>query len=310
MGRPRNDLPSVRDAILDILQSSLLPMSIEEICKEAVCGEDEFYRTIDQLDDEGYDVRHVQGQETSYILNRYPDIREGVYKCLGNVELPVLITSDWHIGSFGFSNLAYSQLLNDINTCNIKSIIHCGDLIQGLGVHRTELLDLKIKSTEHQEDLAIRLLKKIPSRVKIHTIIGNHEQKLKGKVQVGHDSIKVIARALPNMTYYGAAARLSLEEEYSIMLMHGEGGTRYTGSKIQILYEQLPERPNILILGHFHTLPVVPRPLHNLAMIAGTLQRENSWMMNKGYIAQVGWHVLSDYSDHKAQLITRFPTVM
>jgi len=313
----REDLPST---VLRLLQMTPYPYKEEDLEHELSTVLDrkilhgEVDTAVDYLYKQGYDIKKiVHGDTVLYSLIRTADIsQEQYYKILGQVKLPILITGDWHLGSKQYSDLAYNQLLNDIKDFKPKSILMPGDLLQGRGVHRVEMQDLVMPNITDQIVGVISRLKKIPSSIDIHIVIGNHEEKVKGSVEIGLDPLRLIANNLDNAYYYGHVTKLEIEntDGMTINMMHGSGGvTRSISYRGDVIWDGLIEKPNILLLGHLHKLGKWAKPPYGHIIYGGTLQRENAWLLMKGWVAEVGWCIIRDLDRHKMDYIERRPKV-
>jgi len=306
------------DPLLLLMQEAKFPKTIKEWVEalrdqEYLATDSLVEDALDTIEEMGYDIKTVTaGKNKRCGLVRHGHFdSEAYYKLLGNVQLPALITTDWHVGSKSFTKIGFNKMLEDVDKYKVKDVVMTGDLLQGLGVYATEAMDVLEPSIDAQERHLIKLLNQFPSRTNFHAIIGNHEEKIKGQWMVGHDAIKSVANQVDNFNYYGHIAKLQLEKKWNMLLIHGSGsaGSYAISYNAQKLYERLPEQPDILLMGHVHRLMVLPMPLNKYIMISGTLQRENSWLMQKGIIAQIGWIVLHDFGKSHADFTIHTPEV-
>lgn len=298
--------------VLKILQRSRTPLSFQKLCNDSGLDEKTVNICLKRLTNEGYDIKEIiSGKRKEYQLVRYADVsQKDYYRILGKVKTPLLITADWHIGSVGFSELAFQKLLEDVDNFGIKDIIHAGDLLQGRGVHRLELSDLLVTEIDEQIELADYYISQFPGRCTMHVCIGNHESKLKGSIHAGLDALKRLAKENSKVRYYGHVFKLKLNKKFSILTMHTSGGLTYaTSYRPQRIFDKLIERPDILVTGHLHKLMVLTHPPHHLILMAGTLQRENAYLVWKGEVSQVGWLILTDYDYEVQEVIVRTPRV-
>jgi UDP-2,3-diacylglucosamine pyrophosphatase LpxH len=311
------DVENIKPTLLEKMQDATFPKTLTE-WKQALLDvgfsatnasvEDAF----DELETDGYDIKKVVGKETRYGLVRHGQFgSDAYYKILGNVKLPCLLTTDWHVDSKSFTKIGFNKMLQDVDKHKCKDVIMMGDLLQGLGVYSTEAMDVLEPSIDKQEQHLIKLLRQFPTGTNFHAIMGNHEEKIKGTWKVGHDALRPIAHEVDNFNYYGHVAKLQLEKKWNIMMIHGSGSAAgYAISyNAQRLYERLPEQPDLLLMGHVHRLMVLPMPLNKYIMICGTLQRENSWLMQKGIIAQIGWIILRDFTKTGIDVVISTPEV-
>jgi UDP-2,3-diacylglucosamine pyrophosphatase LpxH len=307
----------ISPTLLTLMQEATFPKTLSEwkqllLDKGFSATNGSVEDAFDELETEGYDIKKVAGKETRFGLVRHGQFDSSAYyKVLGNVKLPCLLSTDWHVDSKSFTKIGFNKMLEDVDKYKCKDVVLMGDLLQGLGVYATEAMDVLEPSIDKQEQHLIKLLKQFPSGTNFHAIMGNHEEKIKGKWLVGHDAIKPIASQVDNFNYYGHIAKLQLEKKWNMMMIHGSGsaGSYAISYNAQKLYERLPEQPDILLMGHVHRLMVLPMPLNKYIMICGTLQRENSWLMQKGIIAQIGWIILRDFSKTGAEFVISTPEV-
>jgi len=272
----------------------------------------EIIEAIKQLNEKGYDVKKIEAKDSiKYGLVRFGhNTSEAYYRILGNLKLPLLLTSDWHTSSKGFSKIAIDEMKKDVVKHKIKDICCMGDLMQGLGVYSIEAMDVTEQSIDGQEDFLIEELKEFPSSVTFHAIMGNHEEKIKGKWMVGHDSYSVIAKSVNNFKYYGQVAKLMIENKFSTLMVHGKGGAPYAWTyMIQRIMRNLVEKPNVLLTGHLHQLGDWLTPPFTQAIACGTLQRESAWLMQAGITAQVGWIIIDDMTETEIKMRYRIPKI-
>ena len=306
----------INGVLLVLLQEAKFPKTISELVdalrvEECIANERSVKKAIKELEEEGYDIKEVREKEPKYGLVRWGSFdNSAYYKILGKVRLPCAFSADWHVGSKGFTRIGFNKFGNDCVKFGVKDIVMPGDLLQGLGVYPTEAMDVLDPSIDSQERKLVDLLKEFPKDTRFHAIIGNHEEKIKGKWEVGHDSMKTIATEVENFTYYGAVAKLQLKDNFTMLMMHGKGSVPYAVSyKGQKIYERLPEKPTIFVHGHIHQLMVLPTPPNHYIFVSGTLQRESSWLVQAGVVAQVGWIILNDINKEGADFKIRTPEV-
>lgn len=261
---------------------------------------------------EGYDIKKIYaGGSYLYSLIRNPTrLSEDFYNTLGDVETPFIIASDFHMGSKGFSELAFQRLLKDCEEFSVSSVLMPGDILQGRGVHKLEANDVLLWEIDDQIDFAVGKLNQFPDDVDLKIVIGNHENKIKGSIHVGLDVFRNMAPRVPKMQYYGSVAKLSLNDEKSILMLHSSGGASYTISySAQKIWRDLIERPDMLVQGHLHRVYAIPTARFSMLCMGGTLQRENAYLINKGIISQPGWLVVEKFADETMDIKYRFPQV-
>lgn len=301
-----SQLPSVESSVLACLRRHDLP--VEEIVLLANVrrrtrrniGIYQLRNAINSLIKSGYDIQTIQkGRERLYSLVRWAKEEEEIYRPFGEIRTPLLLTGDWHIGSVGWSEPAFFEMLDCIKEERIRHVMHTGDLLQGLGVYRKELKDLLEPSIDAQLDMAEHYLSLIT--VPMHAVTGNHENVLKGRHEVGFDALKALASRVKNFNYYGTIMNFVLNKKYRYMGLHSSVTRSYaTSYSIEKLYRELPEpRPHLLHTGHSHDFVVVPKPPDRLLVKSGSLCRETSYALWRGLTAQIGWIVIKEFSNNK-----------
>lgn len=299
--------------ILEILQDHSTPISKEQICKESpLISKSKFLKAVKELRDEGYDIKKTlyKGKSRySLVRNANPSM-EDYYRIQGKLRTPFLHTSDWHLGSSSASMQAINKLLDDIGEYKIKDVVHCGDIIQGLGVYRTEAADLEMFLIDEQVDAAVDILNQIPSRVNVHMVIGNHEDKIKSKYKAGFDAVRSIASRTKN-NYYGHVGKLQINKsKQTALMMHGSGGMAYAISySVQKIWRNLIEHPSLLLTGHLHKCFTAMMPPDAFMMQVGTLQRESSWIQSKGLTTDMNYNIVHDFSPESMQVTYKRPWV-
>jgi len=307
------DLGGIRELTLTLLQKSKGPMEfktlLSKIKRKIIGANTEAVKSaISSLIIEGYDIKEIRyGKTKLYALVRYPDREEkDMYRTHGQIKTPLLLTSDWHLGSKGFYKIGYNKLKKDVEEYSIESMAIAGDLIQGRGVYSTELNELLIVSLGDQISYAIDLLNEI--NTDIHLISGNHEEKVQGSVQVGLDPLKLVATGCDHVHYYGHVANLDLNKKYKYTMMHGAGAVTLASTQmIEKIWRSMVNKPNILHMGHNHQIDYVRKGQNKVGLNSGTLQRTNAWLLQKGFNAKIGWLIIESMDDETMVIIDRHP---
>jgi predicted phosphodiesterase len=280
--------------VLKRMQKSKFGLPLSEI-EDLVNGE-RVSDVLDEIRDNGYELIEIGGIEPRWNLVKFYERKFKHFKPMGEVETPLALAADAHMGSEGYSKNAWRQFTDDCIDNDVNAVLFAGDLLQGLGVHRLEAGDLRIFKIDQQEDLAVEQLKMLEG-IPIHLVHGNHEEKIMSKHQIGHDSCKAIARRVPNCTYYGWGCNLTLNGEHQLFMEHTSGSLTYAQSyRVQRIFDNLMEKPDVFVTGHLHQLGVFYRPGGHSLIQAGTFQRQNSFLAQKGHAPSIGWIVLKGWS--------------
>jgi hypothetical protein len=307
----REDVLELLNGVLSAFRAVEMPLAVKDVAAAMGLEPRIVQLAIEHLQDQGYDLKRiVAGQEVKWSLIRYGQNKmEQYYRSQGEIETPTILTADWHAASYGFSGIALKKMANDITEYGIKSVVHAGDFYQGRGVHKMELEDCITLDVDKQVEMGEKLLESLPD-IDFHVVSGNHEERMKGSIHVGHDMLLSTAKSQPKFHYYGHVAKLTLNKEFSMTIMHSSGGSTYAKTyRPERIFDQLIERPNLLVTGHSHQLFVVARAANAWVTQAGCLQRENSFLLNKGIVPQVGYIILKSFSPSGAEFAIRRPEI-
>ena len=108
---------------------------------------------------------------------RIPDLEGSLVKP-GSVKGKAVLISDTHIGSKYFNEKSFDMFikwLNSDSVSDVRYIIICGDLVDGIGVYPSQEDELKIKDVYKQFGFAATFLERVPKSMKVIYIPGNHE---------------------------------------------------------------------------------------------------------------------------------------
>ena len=210
----------------------------------------------------------------------------------GHIKIGVI--GDTHIGSLYTDDDMILQAFDIFKTHNVDMMVHTGDVTEGMSNRPGHIYELKYLGYDMQKDKAIELLKKCP--VPAYYIDGNHDRWF--MKSNGANIVKDICDAIPNATYLGHdEGDLSLTEDITLRLWHGEDGSSYaTSYRIQKIIESLTggDKPSILLLGHVHKqVYLFERNIHCVS--TGCLQRQTPWMRGKRISAHTGFHIIDVY---------------
>lgn len=307
------DYSDITEFLLSTLQKSDRPISLSQmvlLCskKFKLVNEESIRVSIEVLKSKGYDIKEIiKDGELYYSLVRNPITdEEQMYRSMGDIATPILLTSDLHFGSKSFCRQAFDQLVEDVDYYNVNDVMIAGDLIQSRGVYPSELDDLEIFDITEQITGVTNLLSKINANV--HFIAGNHENKLQGSVEIGLDPLRLVASKSKSFHYYGHVANLTLNDRFSYMMIHGSGGvTTATTYMIEKIWKELLIKPNILHTGHTHQSAYVRKGDLRYLIQSGTLQRTNAFLIQKGWNAKISWFIVRSISSSGIDIVERTP---
>jgi hypothetical protein len=198
-----------------------------------------------------------------------------IYRKVGALRLPLLLTADWNIGSNGFSERAFNELVADVRSKGVKDILLCGNILQGRGARNLEL--------------AAWYLKRIPKKTGVAMISAKNGE-----------ALETLAKKIPNATYYGEVATLKLGDRFALMAVYGKYASSGT---IQKVYARLRVKPNVLVMGRFHGMLCEGVPHGRLLVKLG---RDTSLATRHGTTAQLGWHILHEHDEEHSEIEGRY----
>jgi len=112
-----------------------------------------------------------------------PDIPMKMNKLASN-EVYAIFTSDIHVGSKNFLEESFNLFLNWLNNPKkeerklvekIRYLVIAGDVIDGIGIYPGQEIDLLNLNIKEQISKFTYLIKKIPKRIEVFIIPGNHD---------------------------------------------------------------------------------------------------------------------------------------
>lgn len=173
----------------------------------------------------------------------------------------------------------------------IKIVYHTGDITDGRDVYRGQDRELKYWGQDDQVNYVIR---KYPKKEGIITkfITGNHDLSLYQK-EGAPDPGVAIAKERPDLKYLGQIkADIRLPNDARMRLLHPEGGGAYAVSYLAQKYINALEggdKPNILLLGHWHTRN--SDNYRNVDYVQGAcFQHQTLYLLRKGIMpVRGGW---------------------
>jgi predicted phosphodiesterase len=199
------------------------------------------------------------------------------------------IVSDTHLGSIAERPDALATAYEVIAREEIRTVYHAGDLVDGLGVYRTQNTEVRLHTYEQQVDHATDVYPLIDG-VTTYIIGGNHD--LEGDFgKAGADPVQAVTNRRDDFEYLGRySARVELPNGAEIHLLHPQGGgsyaTSYRAQKIVESYEG-GDKPAVTVIGHYHKAGYFPtRGVHTL--LAGTFQGPTTFSTRKA-MGAAGW---------------------
>lgn len=218
----------------------------------------------------------------------------------GNYNFKFGLIGDTHFGNKSCNKQALHNFYNICAKKGITEVYHCGDLVDGLHVHRGQEYELYALGLEQQLKDVVN---DYPYHKNITTyfILGNHD--LWFKQNCGADIGSAIAHERDDMVYLGEGeADIKLTKGGTkLRIMHPGGGSSYALSyKPQKIIESFSggTKPNIVGIGHYHkSLQMFYRNV--IGFLCGCYEEQTPFMRSKNLSAHVGGWGISGKSGKK-----------
>ena len=207
------------------------------------------------------------------------------------------VVSDTHLGS-QYQALAELEAVYDEFACRgVSAVMHAGDVFAGVGMYRGQETDELLPAVDTYSRQVDYAEAEYPARDEITTymIAGNHD--LDGAFSRSLSSpVRALASRRRDITYLGDdRASVELTNGATVMIAHGRGPAGYAHSyRGQRFIESLGrrERPDLLILGHFHRAGFF---VHDgvSCVLAACFQTQTPFLAANGIEPDVGGFVIS-----------------
>lgn len=207
------------------------------------------------------------------------------------------VLSCTHFGSI-YEEIGITHALYDwFKQEGIDMVYHCGDITEGCGRRKGQEYEIHKHGADQQIDWTVEQYPYIKG-IKTHLITGNHD--MWHMHNGGVDVCKRIAEQREDINYLGSDAAKWIiarngERDIRMDMIHPDGGSSYALSyKLQKIIEQIESgnKPDILLVGHFHKAFTLPAYRGVAGILAGCTQRQSQFMMRNGLAAHVGGHIV------------------
>lgn len=209
------------------------------------------------------------------------------------------VISDTHFGSvqqqISLTHSAYEIFSEE----GVSMVLHCGDIFEGWKMHKDQLYEVFLVGGDKAINYAIKNYPKIEG-IKTHIIMGNHDASIFN--DVGIDPVAALCDKRDDLNYLGAFNATIEIGKIKIQLMHPDGGNAYARSyKMQKIIEQMSssKKPNILLMGHFHTASILPQYRNVYGIQLPCMQDQTAYLKRKGLNPDIGIVILDITPDTK-----------
>lgn len=232
-------------------------------------------------------------------------IRRKVIEHMWGKRMKLGIISDTHSGSIFDNSIIEQGLYKAFKREGVEAVYHAGDWVEGERVYRGQEYERYITGGDRLIDHVVEIYPDVG--LKTFGIAGNHDNSYWNIA--GIEIVKLIAERRDDIEYLGKdVADIKLAKNVIMRLYHPDGGTAYALSyKVQKYVSSLSggEKPNILIVGHYHKAEMIPQYRNVCIIQAGTTMSQSDFMKRKALAAHIGGWILDIRVDRK-QLISEF----
>jgi DNA polymerase II small subunit len=187
----------------------------------------------------------------------FPDIPEHVPSKSGT-ESYVALISDLHVGSKYFMDKEFKDFVNWLSSDDdivrkINFVCIAGDIVDGIGIYPNqdrELIDLNINS---QISYAAALLEKIPKRMHVFLIPGNHDPGRRALPQTALTNLRDF-KSLENFSILGNPSLIELNR-VKLLMFHGQSLDDVIATVPGLSYSKPVEAMKILLRSR-HLSPI------------------------------------------------------
>jgi len=187
----------------------------------------------------------------------FPDIPEHVASKSGTESYAALI-SDLHVGSKYFMEKEFNDFLNWLSSDDdivrkIRFVCIAGDIVDGIGIYPNqdkELIDININ---RQMSYAAALLQKIPKRIHVFLIPGNHDPGRRALPQTALTNLREF-QPLENFSIIGNPSLVELNK-VKLLMFHGQSLDDVIATVPGLSYSKPVEAMKILLKSR-HLSPI------------------------------------------------------
>lgn len=209
-------------------------------------------------------------------------------------EIRFAVVSDCHLCS-RFQQLTH--LTTFYRMCQrrkIPLVLNGGDLVCGSSkMHVGMEYEMFVHGVSAQRDYAVKHYPKFAG-ITTKIISGNHD--LSWQKDAGVDIVSEVCEKREDMEYLGAYSATLLHETpdgkvLKLGVMHGSSGVSYARSyRLQRLIENITpsEKPDMLLLGHYHTSALLPMYRNCEGVMLPCFEAQTTYLKGKGLYPSVG----------------------
>jgi len=292
---------------------------------EVLISDENVKREAESLCLDQYVTLQVQRSRSGSIFASkilWPDIPDHRMKASSDDDVYAVFTSDLQVGSRSFMRSAFEKFIAWLNgegkeveqASRVRYLLIAGDLVDGVGVYPDQGADLILSDVHDQYRELVELLARIPKRIKIVLIPGNHDcvrqglpqppipraiapdlYKLENVLNLGNPcevkihgvrvlmfhgtSLDDVFASIPGVSYESPTSAMKvLLKARHIAPIYGHRTPIVATTSDHLVIEEVPD---IMHTGHIHT--VGTEMYHGTLMISsGTWQAQTPYQLRMG----------------------------
>jgi hypothetical protein len=210
------------------------------------------------------------------------------------------IVSDTHLGSVHQQRTLLHEAYAIFKAEGIRDVLHAGDLVEGNGhLYRGQQFEMFVHGADAMVEYAVENYPKVEG-ITTHIIGGSHDYSF--YKSEGYDVLAAIADRRKDIKHLGISGAWLTFGRILVYLMHGDQGNAYARSyRMQKIIEQFPagEKPNLLLLGHYHVSCELPSYRSVAGFQLPCFQTQTQYMRAKGLSPDIGFLILTIFPDVK-----------
>lgn len=265
---------AIHSAVLKCLGSARKRLTVEEIADRTDRAPKHIRAALAQLGEQGYRVEvDESGAEIPQVILPTDQRVAASPELFDGETIRFGVVSDTHLCSKADHPEHLATAYEIMAREGVQQVYHVGDLVDGLGIYRGHVSEVKCHTLEDQVDYALEHYPQIDG-IRTAIISGNHD--LEGDIgKIGGDPVAQFCSQRDDFDYLGKySAWVDLPNGGDIHMLHPKGGSSYaTSYRLQKIVEGYEggTKPNALLCGHYHRLGHFPvRGVQT--MLAGTFQ--------------------------------------
>ena len=204
------------------------------------------------------------------------------------------VVSDPHVGSIYQQLTHLTHFYGECKKEGVKDVFLAGDMVEGNGrLYRGQQFEMFINGASNQVRYAVENYPKIKG-ITTRVVAGNHDFSF--YKESGYDVVSEICDKRDDLEYLGVFGAYITIGKIRFYLMHGSSGNAYARSyKMQKIIEQFApdNKPNILLLGHFHTSCYLPMYRNVDGFQLHCFQSQTPYLKAKGLYPEIGGLILT-----------------